>query len=286
MSNRRELEERFKSVKKIKQIVYAMELIARNRLRRVRDKALSGRPYAEKIADILASVGQKSSDLMHPLLRKHGQIKTVCFITFSSDKGLCGGFNNIILEAVDNEINQAQGKETKIIAIGKRALAHYKRKDYDVIASYDGLEHNRELEIAQDIASKISHMYKANEAQKVVLIYNKYRENLVGKAVLNTVLPVEFEVNKGELEENKLISEHLFEPSRQELLNQLLPQYVTNQLFQAALESRAQEEMARMVAMKQASDSADEMINSLELEYNKLRQSQITSEIIEVINAS
>jgi F-type H+-transporting ATPase subunit gamma len=286
MPNRRELEERFRSVKKIKQIVYAMELIARNRLRRVRDKALSGRPYAEKIADILTSIGAKSTDLTHPLLISYKQIKTVCLVTFSSDKGLCGGFNNIILEAVDREVAQAQGKEIKIIAVGKRALAHYKRKEYDVIASYDGLENNRELEIAQDIASKISQMYTVNEAQKIVLIYNKYRDNLVGKAVLKSILPVTFEANKEKSKEKQLISEHLFEPSRQELLNQLLPQYVTNQLFQAALESRAQEEMARMVSMKQASDSADEMISSLELEYNKLRQSQITAEIMEVINAS
>jgi F-type H+-transporting ATPase subunit gamma len=286
MPNRRELEERFRSVKKIKQIVYAMELIARNRLRRVRDKALSGRPYAEKIADILTSIGAKSTDLTHPLLISYKQIKTVCLVTFSSDKGLCGGFNNIILEAVDREVAQAQGKEIKIIAVGKRALAHYKRKEYDVIASYDGLENNRELEIAQDIASKISQMYTVNEAQKIVLIYNKYRDNLVGKAVLKSILPVTFEANKEKSKEKQLISEHLFEPSRQELLNQLLPQYVTNQLFQAALESRAQEEMARMVSMKQASDSADDMICSLELEYNKLRQSQITAEIMEVINAS
>lgn len=286
MPNRKELEERFKSVKKIKQIVYAMELIARNRLRRVRDKALSGRPYSEKIADILVSIGQKSSDLAHPLLTKHAQVKAVCLVTFSSDKGLCGGFNSIITEAVNSKVNQTQGKEIKIISVGKRALTHYKRKEYDVIASYDGLENNKELEIAQDIASKVSHMYETNEVQQVVLIYNKYREHLVGKAVLKGVLPVELEAAKDDAEKKKLTSEHLFEPSRQELLNQLLPQYITNQLFQAALESRAQEEMARMVAMKQASDNADEMISDLELEYNKLRQSQITSEIIEVINAS
>jgi F-type H+-transporting ATPase subunit gamma len=286
MPNRRELEERFKSVKKIKQIVYAMELIARNRLRRVRDKALSGRPYSEKMADILASVGQNSSDLAHPLLTKYNQVKSICLITFSSDKGLCGGFNNIIIEAVDDEIRQAKGKEVKIISVGKRALAHYKRKEYDIIASHDGLENNKELEISQEVASRVSQMYESNEVQEVIIIYNKYKEHLVGRAHYKNILPVEFESIKEENNDKKIISEHLFEPSRQSLLNQLLPQYVTNQILQAALESRAQEEMARMVAMKQASDSADDMICNLELEYNKLRQSQITSEIIEVINAS
>jgi F-type H+-transporting ATPase subunit gamma len=170
--------------------------------------------------------------------------------------------------------------------VGKRALAHYKRKEYDIIASHDGLENNKELEISQEVASRVSQMYESNEVQEVIIIYNKYKEHLVGRAHYKNILPVEFESIKEENNDKKIISEHLFEPSRQSLLNQLLPQYVTNQILQAALESRAQEEMARMVAMKQASDSADDMICNLELEYNKLRQSQITSEIIEVINAS
>jgi F-type H+-transporting ATPase subunit gamma len=283
MPNRRELEERFKSVKKIKQIVYAMELIARNRLRKVRDKALSGRPYSNKIAEILSSVSSRSSDLSHPLLVKNNDVQSLCLITFSSDKGLCGGFNNVILEAVNNKVNEDKNKEVKIISVGRRTLAHYKRREYDILASYDGLEKNRELEISTDIATRIIKMYAANEVQQVIIVYNKYKEHLFGKAELKNILPIELDAMPND---SKTKTEHLFEPSAQELLNKLLPQYITNQIYQAALESRAQEEMARMVAMKQASDSADEMITDLQLEYNKLRQAQITSEIIEVVNAS
>jgi F-type H+-transporting ATPase subunit gamma len=283
MPNRRELEERFKSVKKIKQIVYAMELIARNRLRKVRDKALSGRPYSNKIAEILSSVSSRSADLSHPLLIKSKDIQSICLITFSSDKGLCGGFNNVILEAVNNKVSEDKNKDIKIISVGRRALAHYKRRDYDILASYDGLEKNRELEISTDIATRITKMYTANEVQQVILIYNKYKEHLFGKAELKKILPIELDAMPND---SKIKTEHLFEPSSQGLLNKLLPQYIINQIYQAALESRAQEEMARMVAMKQASDSADEMISNLQLEYNKLRQAQITSEIIEVVNAS
>jgi F-type H+-transporting ATPase subunit gamma len=126
-------------------------------------------------------------------------------------------------------------------------------------------------------------MYTANEVQQVILIYNKYKEHLFGKAELKKILPIELDAMPND---SKIKTEHLFEPSSQGLLNKLLPQYIINQIYQAALESRAQEEMARMVAMKQASDSADEMISNLQLEYNKLRQAQITSEIIEVVNAS
>ncbi len=280
MASKRELEERFNSIKKIKQIVRAMELIARNRLRRVREKALLSRPYSEKITGMLRSVSGRAVGLSHPLLEKRENAKFVCLICFNSDKGLCGGFNNIVLHKCERYISLKKDEEVKIISVGKKGTVYFNRKGHKVIAAYEGLENNRELLIAEDIKGKIVDLYNKGEISEVNIIYNVYKEHLVGKAAIKKILPLEVEKSKAGL------TEHLYEPSCGLLLDELIPQYLVNQIYQAGLESRAQEEMARMVAMKQATDSSDEMIVALELQYNKLRQAEITREIIEVISAS
>ena len=283
MPTKRELETRFESIEKTKQIVRTMELIARNRLAKVRNKALSGRPYAEKIDEILQSVSERAKEIYHPLLEGRDEFKKFCLICFNSDRGLCGGFNNNIIEKADRFIRSKKDKEVKIIAVGRKGIHYFRRKNYDIINTYEGLENNKELSISEDIKNKIIELYQNEEISQAYLIFNKFKQQFVGKVTIKKLLPLEIPQRA---EGGKALTEHIYEPSYSEVLDELIPQYIMNQIYQGALESRAQEEMARMLAMKQATDSADEMLENLKLQYHKLRQALITKEIIEVVSGA
>lgn len=283
MPTKKELETRSESIQKTKQIVRTMELIARNRLAKVRNKALSGRPYAEKIDEILQSVSERAKEIYHPLLERRDEFKNFCLICFSSDRGLCGGFNNNIIEKANRFIRSKKDKEVKIIAVGRKGIHYFRRKNYDIINTYEDLENNKELSISEDIKNKIIELYQNEEISQVYLIFNKFKQQFIGKVIIKKLLP--FEIPQ-RAEGGKTLTEHIYEPSYSEVLDELIPQYIVNQIYQGALESRAQEEMARMLAMKQATDSADEMLENLKLQYHKLRQALITKEIIEVVSGA
>lgn len=283
MATKRELEARTKSIQKTKQIVRTMELIARNRLMKVKDKALAGRPYSEKINEILSSVQMRLKEASHPLLEKQDRFENFCLILFSSDRGLCGAFNNNIFENAQRFINAKKDKKAKVIIVGQKGIHYFRRKNFDIIDTYEELEKGKELQISLDIKDKIIELYKKKEIGEVYLMFNKFKQQLIGEVVIKKLLPFEITCEEKE-EKRKVLVEHLYEPSYTEVLDKLIPQYIMNQIYQGALESRAQEEMARMLAMKQAADSADEMLGDLRLQYHKLRQSLITKEIIEVVS--
>jgi F-type H+-transporting ATPase subunit gamma len=281
MPTKRELEARTKSIQKIQQIVRTMELIATNRLRKVKVKALRGRPYFEKIDEILRSISERAKQTYHPLLEKKDQVKNICLVCFTSDRGLCGGFNNTILGKTKDFIESKKDIDTKIIVIGRKGKYYFKRRDYNVVESFEGLENNKELPCAEKISNLIINLYKKEEIDQVFLIFNKFKQQLVGQVSLKKLLPFRLPEAK---EKKKNLTEHLYEPDCYKILDKLIPQYIMNQIYQGALESRAQEEMARMLAMKQATDSADDMLEELTLQYHKLRQEGITKEIIEVVS--
>lgn len=282
MPTKEELETRTNSIKNIKQIVGTMELIARNRLRKVKNKALDGRPYSEKIEEVLVSISKRAKEVYHPLLEKKEDIKDICVICFTSDRGLCGGFNNTIIGKIEKFIYSMPDVRTKLIVIGRKGIYYFKRKNYDIIDVYKNLESNQELSIADNIKNRVMNLYENQQVDEVYLIFNKFKQQLIGEVNINKLLPLQIPKERGE----KKLTEHLYEPSAYQVLNELIPQYIKNQIYQGALESRAQEEMARMLAMKQATDSADDMLEELTLQYNKLRQATITREIIEVVSGA
>ena len=284
MPTKLELEAKFNSVKKIKQIARAMELIATSRLRKVRDKALNSRPYSEKINEILISLSKRASEIHHPLLERKETFKYFVIICFTSDRGLCGGFNNTVTLECEEFIHTKRDKKAKLIVIGQKGIRYFKQRNYNIVASFQGLENKQEIAIAQDIRKKITELYQDKEVGEIYIIFNRFKQQLLGKVTLKKILPCE--VRPESKKDSSIMVEHIYEPSPKELLDELIPQYITNQIYQAALESRAREEMARMLAMKQATDNADDMISQLQLQYHKLRQALITKEIIEVVGAS
>lgn len=283
MATKKELETKTNSVKKIKQVVRAMELIATNRLRKVKERALKSRAYSDKINEILISLLKRTIDLSHPLIEKRKNFKYFCLICLTSDRGLCGGFNNNVIQKAEEFIRSYKNKKPKLITLGHKGKVFFKQKNYDIIADYESLGKNQEFSIAEKIKDKVMDFYKDKELGEVYIIFNKFKQQFLGKVTLKKLLPLEVPPKeKGE----HLLTEYICEPQAKEIISELIPEYIANQIYQASLESNAQEEMARMVAMKQASDNADDMIRQLQLQYHKIRQAFITREIIEVINAS
>jgi F-type H+-transporting ATPase subunit gamma len=281
MATKRELETRTRSIEKTKQIVRTMELVARNRLTGVKTRALAGRPYSEKINEVLRSVQARLREVKHPLLEKSEDINDFCLVLLSSDRGLCGGFNNNLFENAQRFIGSKKEKKVKLIVVGRKGINYFRRRNFSLINTYEGLENNKELKISTEIENRIIELYKNKKISEVYLMFNKFKQQLIGKVVIKRLLP--FEAPEESKEKKKNPTEHLYEPSYRGVLDELIPQYIRNEIYQGALESRAQEEMARMLAMKQAADSADEMLDELKLQYHKLRQAIITREIIEVL---
>jgi F-type H+-transporting ATPase subunit gamma len=196
----------------------------------------------------------------------------------TSDHGLCGGFNYNIVNAL-NTVSDDKRK-IRLLLIGRKGIIYFRNKNFNILSEYSDVKADNVRKISGEIAERVIQLYLGKEIDSVRLIFNRFRRHLLGEANISKILPLE----KGKKE--KLISDYLYEPEKDEVVESLISEYIKAQITSAILESRASEEMARMVAMKYATDNANELITKLMLDYHKMRQAAITKEIIEVINAA
>ena len=282
MSTKRKIKQRQAAVGRIRKITYAMQVIAQTRLTRMKDMAISARSYHEKIRQILSSIVARQSEAHHPLLEIRDATKTLAAVIINSDRGLCGGFNNNILIKLKSLLRENPQKQIKFISLGKkgrRVLRQVGRGE--TIKSFLKVEKANLAQLSKELSKEIINLYLEKQTDAVYLIYNQYRLHLLGKATSLKILPIEPELA---VAKEQHLSDYLYEPSTNDVLSAILPEYVYEQIYQAVLESRASEEMARMVAMKTATDNADEMIEKLQLAYHKARQALITKELTEIAN--
>lgn len=284
MSAIKKIKQRRETIERVRKITYAMQIISETKLNRIKKRAFQAKDYYRKIKQVLSGVVARSSEIYHPLMQRREKIKTMGLILVNSDEGLCGGFNNNIFSQVKSFMQQNSNNDFKFIALGRRSEKFlYSMQQNTIIKRFFDIKKREPHQICEEVSKDIINLYLSGELDEIYLIYNEYRLNLLGKATRLKILPIE---PKLLLEAEKMLTDYLYEPSAPEVLSALLPEYIFELVFYAILESKASEELARMFAMKTATDNADEIIEDLKLSYNKARQALITTEITEIVNAA
>ncbi|MFQ5442888.1 MAG: ATP synthase F1 subunit gamma [Thermodesulfobacteriota bacterium] len=290
MPGLREIKRRIKSVKNTEQITKAMKMVSAAKLRKAQDDIIAARPYSEKMNELVTSLASKASDESHPFLSGEGG-PNVGLILVTSDRGLCGSFNTVLLRTAELFVEERPEAKISLSLVGKRAGEYFKRRGADMIDSRPAGSVRPGYDTAVEIANKMSDLFLKEELDEVHIIYSKFISALTQEPVVQKLLPVTAEKEEGKEgqegeEELGREIDILYEPSAGEVLASLLPKYIEVQIFRALLESAASEHGARMTAMDSASRNAGDMIGSLTLRYNRLRQAAITKELMEIISGS
>ena len=287
-----DLKKRIASVKSTQKITKAMKMVAAAKLRKAQEAAEQSRPYADNMKNLMDSIsrGFIQTDSSRNLLTGSDEDKTYLLVLFTSERGLCGGFNSQISKSLKEKIVelQKQNKEVKIICIGKKGYDIIKRQYSELIVDTIDLSEIKSVQYgdAKEISDKIIKMYFDAEFDKCLIFYNKFKSVISQVPTEQQVVPaeiVEQTDNEDKAMDNNFIE---FEPNEKEILEELLPLNFAVQIFKALLESSASEQGSRMSAMDNASRNASDMIDSLTLFYNRSRQAVITKELIEIISGA
>lgn len=287
-----DLKKRIASVKSTQKITKAMKMVAAAKLRKAQEAAEQSRPYADNMKNLMDSIsrGFIQTDSSRNLLTGNDEDKTYLLVLFTSERGLCGGFNSQISKSLKEKIVelQKQNKEVKIICIGKKGYDIIKRQYSELIVDTIDLSEIKSVQYgdAKEISDKIIKMYFDAEFDKCLIFYNKFKSVISQVPTEQQVVPAEIVEqidNEDKVIDNNFIE---FEPNEKEILEELLPLNFAVQIFKALLESSASEQGSRMSAMDNASRNASDMIDSLTLFYNRSRQAVITKELIEIISGA
>jgi F-type H+-transporting ATPase subunit gamma len=275
--SQREIRRRIGSVGNIKQITRAMQFVAASKLKRAQDATLASRPYSDKLDEVLADVAAVVDHEKHPLLADERDGPRL-IVLFTTDRGLAGSLNTNTIRFAAREIAASTGELT-LVTVGRKGTAAMRRAHVPLAASFDGFGDRPSFSDVLPLARLVSDDFLAGTYTKVHLLYPAFVSTLVQRPELKRLLPVKPNPHAAEGIPGH---EFIFEPDPGEVLAQLMPRYVATRLFQAVLELTASEQSSRMVAMRNATDNAQELIDDLTLTYNKVRQSNITREMIEI----
>lgn len=284
MANLKEIRTRIVSVNSTMQITSAMKMVSAAKLKRAQDAITRMRPYAIKLNEILANVSG-SLDASEGVFSNQREVKNVLIVAITSNRGLCGGFNNNVLKEVRNLLRTTySGQNVKILSLGKKAFDNYKKTSYHTAEGYGDTPYaifdQLAFQNASSIASEIMKQYASGKWDKVVLVYNRFKNAAVQQLQTEQYLPVVAPKSTGT---SSARMDYIYEPNKEVILDELIPRSLKIQLFKALLDSFAAEHGARMTAMHKATDNAGELVKELKLTYNKARQAAITGEILEIV---
>ena len=286
MPSLKDLKNRIGSVKSTQKITSAMKMVAAAKLRKAQEQALASRPYTSLMDSVVSKISSKAIGSSIDLLSGK-EIKTHLLVVFSADRGLCGGFNGSITRTVRSEIKKLKddGINVKLLMVGKKSADALNREFGDLfVEKIDGNSAKPNYTDAEVLAKKIIDLFENNEFGVCKVIFNKFVSAITQEVTFKSLIPVE--VKNDEIDENGSSSIYEFEPSEEEILNDLLPRNLATQLYSSQIESTASELAARMTAMDNATRNAGEMIDNLTLQYNRTRQAVITKELIEIISGA
>jgi F-type H+-transporting ATPase subunit gamma len=282
---------RIRSVKNTQQITRAMKFIAAARLRRAQETAVSLRPYASGIREVLRSAMSRiENPEQFPLLTQRPEEKILVLVT-AGERGLCGAFNANVLRTAFDFLREKTGKAVEIIAISKKSRDAFRKRQWKIVGEYIDVTSRAELSKAAEIASEVMKIYESGAADSVYLVYNEFKNVMTQTLRVEKVLPLE----RSELSEQQKgappassgeLVDYIYEQPAEEIFNRLVPRYVEMQIFRMLAESSAAEHAARMTAMESATSNASDVIDALTLHMNKVRQAAITREIIEVVSGA
>ncbi|MBA2334829.1 MAG: ATP synthase F1 subunit gamma [Acidobacteriota bacterium] len=289
MASLLDMRRRIKSVKNTQQITKAMKMVAAAKLKRAQDRVVAARPFAQKMSEVLGGLSAKVADeFSHPLLDERGDEKYL-IVLVSGDKGLAGAFNANIIKATQAFLKDNSAKSTEMIPVGRKGRDFFKRRQVTFTDEYIGLtgggsaNHADAIEIARKIIKTFS---EDTTIDKVFLVYTEFKTVLSQKPVIEQILPIPRIENTDENEAATSQAEYIYEQPAAEIFGKLLPKQVETQLYKSMLESVASEQGSRMTAMDSASKNAGELIDTLTLNMNRIRQAAITKEIIEVVSGA
>jgi F-type H+-transporting ATPase subunit gamma len=291
-----DLRRRIRAVKNTQQITKAMKMVAASKLRRAQERIMNARPYAVQMQRVLGSVAARVDPSIHPLLttRERRPDSKTLVIVVTGDKGLCGSFNTNVIKAAGVYLTELSGPAA-LGLVGRKGRDFFGRRGFSVLFEQIGIFQKLRFEDAREIAKVAMDAFISGEVDRVVLAYNEFKSVMTQRVVIHQLLPIErADVDEGAEAgpqggspgEGYLPVEYLYEPSPQEIFNQLLPRYVEVQVYRALLESNAAFFAAQMTAMDTATKNSAEMIANLTLYMNKVRQAAITREIIEVVSGA
>ncbi len=276
----KDIKRKIGSIQKTQQITRTMKMVAAAKLKKVQDTTMQFRPYMMRLEQVTSALVSSASPREHPLMLFR-DVKNVDVVVITSDRGLCGAFNHNVLKETENFIDsKLDGKNVNLTIIGKNGYNYFKfrgvkPKNVYLNISKDKPKHSKAIEIAD----KLIENYIGESTDEVYIVYNSFVNTLLQKTKIKRILPVAFE-NSVNLE--NIVERFSFEPSKEDVLNKLLPKYVHINMYDAMLESLTGEYAARMTAMDAATNNANNMVNKLTLEFNKARQAAITRELIEI----
>lgn len=260
-----------------------MELVARTKLRRTQDQVMAGKPYSEAIHDLLRRVAARGGDHQQSPFFQTRDSSRRLFITFSADRGLCGSYNANVLRRSMKEWEKGQdSRGDKLIVVGRRVRDFFRRRGVDIYDEFTNIGEEADLGLARTLGRIASYEFTAERVDEVVLVYTEFTSIFQHTPKAVRVLPIDPQTpgqSSGKARGNGL---YLYEPSPEAILDYIIPRYVDNAMFQALTESKASEHAARVMAMKNATDNAGDLIEDLTRDYNRVRQSQITREISEI----
>lgn len=287
MPSLKDLKNRIGSVKSTQKITSAMKMVAAAKLRKAQEQALASRPYTSLMDKVVTKIASKTSGNTIDLLTGKADNKTHLIVVFSADRGLCGGFNGSVTRAVRAEIKKLEedGSKVKLLMVGKKSADALNREfGHLFVERIDGNSAKPNYTDAEIIAKKIITLFENNEFGVCKVIFNKFVSAITQEVTFKSLIPAE--IQKTETDEVGSSSIYEFEPSEEEILNDLLPRNLATQLFSSQMESTASELAARMTAMDNATRNAGDMIDNLTLQYNRTRQAVITKELIEIISGA
>ena len=283
MASGKEIKGKIGSIKNTQKITSAMEMMAASKIKKAQDRMASGRPYAQNMLKVIGHIANGNLEYRHPYMEAR-EVKRVGYIVVSTDRGLCGGLNSNLFKKVakDVQAKRENGVEVAFAAIGSKAVGFFSRFGGSVLAAESGLGDKPSVSDVVGVVRVMLDAYDAGELDQIHLVFNHFASTMVQEPVINQLLPLP----KSENESVQHRWDYIYEPDPREILETLMVRYIESQVYQGVVENVASEQAARMVAMKAATDNAGNLIDELQLVYNKARQAAITQEISEMVGGA
>lgn len=289
MAGLKEVRNRIASVGSTRQITQAMKLVSAAKLRRAQDAVTQMRPYAEKLQEILINVSASLDASENPYAVER-ETERVLLVAVTSNRGLCGPFNNNIIKLANQRLKELAGKEVHILCLGKKAADVFRRTEHFTTLDLGDEPHsvfdNLNFEGAANVASQVMESFRSGRYDRVEILYNRFVNAAVQDVMCEQMLPIEQSPIESTAETVATSVDYIFEPSREEIAENIVPNTLKIQLYKALLDSHASEHGARMTAMHKATENAGELLRDLKLSYNKARQAAITAEILEIVGGA
>jgi F-type H+-transporting ATPase subunit gamma len=283
MSGAKEIKGKIGSIKNTQKITSAMEMVAASKMKKAQERMTLGRPYAQNMLKVIGHIANGNLEYRHPYLEER-EVKRVGYIVISTDRGLCGGLNTNEFKLVTQEIKEwkSKGVEVDFAALGSKACAFFSRFGGNVLAAESGIGDAPKVSDVVGIVRVMLKAFDEGKLDRVFLVYNNFVNTMAQEPVSNQLLPLP----KSEDEDYKHRWDYIYEPDPKPILEALMVRYIESQVYQGVVENAASEQAARMVAMKAATDNAGNLIDDLQLIYNKARQAAITQEISEIVSGA